>query len=318
MAKAKKMEEATAVEVIETKEVDFGDLALKVEKPSLNKDKTVTISGNFTELGANIRKLVDRYKNTELTEDNVEYVKTLKKQFVSLRTGVEREIKEWKTVYLDPAEDLLKAMQKELLAIIDEGESALGVQLDAYDQRRKDELTMVLKDYVAEYTEKYELRDEYATQIQLKKQYYNKTAKEEETIADIEAQAKELSRKQREYDAGVQLIKAECEEAGLLPDAYIRELDYKVATEIIVEIKQDKKSKAELEKKAQEEGKVTIGEDADSEVAQQIAKATELPEAQDEERERVLRVHYKASQAKLMSRFFTENNIKFEFIKTDF
>ena len=318
MAKAKKMEETTEVEVIETKEVDFGDLALKVEKPSLNKDKTVTISGNFTELGANIKKLVDRYKNTELTEDNVEYVKTLKKQFVSLRTGVEREIKEWKTVYLDPAEDLLKAMQKELLAIIDEGESALGVQLDAYDQRRKDELTMVLKDYVAEYTEKYELRDEYATQIQLKKQYYNKTAKEEETIADIEEQAKELSRKQREYDTGVQLIKAECEEAGLLPDAYIRELDYKVATEIIVEIKQDKKSKSELEKKAQEEGKVTIGEDADSEVAQQIAKATELPEAQDEERERVLRVRYKASQAKLMSRFFTENNIKFEFIKTDF
>ena len=316
MAKTKKIEEVKEVEVAEVKEVDFGDLELKIEKPLLNKDKTVTISGNWTELGANIQKVVDRYKNTVLTEDNVEYVKTLKKQFVSLRTGVEREVKEWKTVYLNPAEDLLKMMSKELLAIIDEGESALGAQLDEYDQKRKDELTEVLNDYVAEAVEKYGLREEYATQIQLKKQYYNKTQKEEDTIEDIDAQAKELKEKQKNYDNGVTLIKAECEEAGLLPDAYIRELSYRNAMEIIVEIKQDKKSKAELEAKAEGGEKVVIGEDEDSEIAKQMKEATSLPE--DEERTRVLRVTYKASQAKLMAHFFKENGIKFEFINVDF
>lgn len=316
MAKAKKTEEVKEVVVSEVKEVDFGDLELKIEKPLLNKDKTVTISGNWTELGANIQKVVDRYKNTVLTEDNVEYVKTIKKQFVSLRTGVEREVKEWKTVYLNPAEDLLKMMSKELLAIIDEGESALGAQLDEYDQKRKDELTEVLNDYVAEAVEKYGLRDEYATQIQLKKQYYNKTQKEEDTIEDINAQAKELSVKQKDYDNGVVLIKMECEDSGLLPDSYIRELAYHSASEIIIEIKQDKKSKAELEAKAEGGEKVVIGEDEDSEIAKQMKEATSLPE--DEERTRVLRVTYKASQAKLMARFFKENSIKFEFINADF
>ena len=311
--KAKKMEVEDEVVVTEVKDVDFGDLELKIAKPSLNTDKTVTITGNWKSLGDNIQKVVDRYKGTKLTEDNVEYVKLLKKQFVSLRTGVEHEIKEYKTIYINPAEDLLKAMSKELLAIIDEGESALGRQLDEYDQRRKDELTVILKDYVDEAVKKYHLRDEYATQIQLIKQYYNKTQKEEDTIADIDRQAKELQEKQSQYDNGVALIKAECEESGLLPDAYIRELAYRNAMEIIMEIKQDKKAQAELKAKESEGEKIVIGEDEDSEIAKQIGKATSLPE--DEERTRILRVTYKSSQAKLMGRFFKENNIQIEFIE---
>ena len=316
MAQKKVKEMAEEVVVTEVKDVDFGDLELKIEKPVLNKDKAVTIGGNWDSLKANIKKVVDKYKGTQLTEDNVDYVKSLKKQFVSLRTGVELDFKNYKTAYLDPAENLIKAVKAELLAVIDEGESALDKQLDEYDQRRKDELTIILKDYVAESVEKYHLRDEYATQIQLKKNYYNKTAKEEETIADIEAQAKELADKQSAYDNGVALIKAECEESGLLPDSYIRELSYRNAMEIIMEIKQDKKAQAELKAKAEEEEKVTIGADVDSAIAQQMKKATSIPE--DEVRTKVLRVTYKASQAKLMSRFFKENGIKFEFINSDF
>ena len=314
MAKEKKME--AEVVVGEVKDVDFGDLALKIAKPTLNADKTVTISGNFSELGANIQKVVDRYKGTQLTEDNVEYVKTLKKQFVSLRTGVEREVKEWKDVYLDPAEDLLKAMKNELLAIISEGESALGKQLDEYDQRRKDELTIVLNDYVADAVEKLGLREEYATKIVLKKEYYNKTQKEEDSIDDINAQAEELSRKQKDYDNGVALIKMECEDAGLLPDSYIRELEYHSASEIIMEIKQDKKAKAELEKKAEEGEKVVIGADADSEIAKQMERATKLNKA--EKKTKVIRVTYLPSQAKLLGEFFKKNSIEFEFINQDF
>lgn len=317
MAKEKKME--TEVVVGEVKDVDFGDLALKIAKPTLNADKTVTISGNFAELGANIQKVIDRYKGTQLTEDNVEYVKTLKKQFVSLRTGVEREVKEWKDVYLDPAEDLLKAMKNELLAIISEGENALGAQLDEYDQRRKNELTVILNDYVNDAIEKFGLRSEYATKIVLKKEYYNKTQKEEDSIDDINAQAEELSRKQKDYDNGVALIKMECEDSGLLPDSYIRELEYHSASEIIMEIKQDKKTRAEMQKKAEEGEKVVIGKPSDSELAQQMAKATKLNKSEEaEKRTRVLKVTYLSSQAKLMGDFFKTNNIEFEFIKQDF
>lgn len=315
MAKEKKMK-TTDVVVSEVKDVDFGDLELKIAKPTLNADKTIVVSGNFSDLGEKIQAIVDRYKGTKLTEDNVDYVKTLKSQFVSLRTGIERERKEYKKVYIDPAEKLIDSMCKELLKIVDEGESALGAQLEEYDQRRKDELTLVLNDYVAEAVEKYTLREEYATQIQLKKEYYNKTQKEEDSIDDINAQAEELAKKQKEYDTGVELIKAECEDAGLLPDAYIRELQYKVATEIILEIKKDKKSRAEMLKKAEEDGKVEIGADADSEIAMQIEKATHLDKA--EKKTKVLRITYLPSQAKALTEFFDKSGIQYEFIKTGF
>ena len=313
MKKESKM--AEEVVVTEVKDVDFEDLELKIEKPVLNKDKAITIGGNWDNLKANIKKVVDKYKGTQLTEDNVDYVKALKKQFVSLRTGVELDFKNYKTAYLDPVDSLLKAVKMELLAVIDEGESALGKQLDAYDQRRKDELTVILKEYVDEAAEKYHLRDEYKAQIQLIKQYYNKTQKEEDSITDIDRQAKELADKQTTYDNGVTLIKAECEESGLLPDAYIRELAYRNAMEIIMEIKQDKKAQAELKAKVEAGEKVVIGADEDSEIVKQMEKATSIPE--DEERTRVLRVTYKGSQAKLMARFFKENGIKFEFINVN-
>lgn len=284
--------------VTETKEVGFADLELKIAKPVLNTDKTMCIKGNFEELGANIQRVVDKYKGTQLTEENVDYVKTLKKQFTSLRTGIERERKEYKKVYLDPAEDLLDSMCKELLKIVDEGESALKTQLDAYDEKRKNELTIILNEYVEYAAKKHNLREEYSSQIVLRKEYYNKTQNEEDSANDIENQAIELEKKQKEYDTGVMLITAECEESGMIAEPYIRELKYKCAAEIIIEIKQDKKVNAEPEA--------------------ELYKAEKITEKQDEVRTRVLKVTYTASQAVLMKDFFTRNGIKFTFIKTDF
>lgn len=310
----KKMEKAVVVEG--EKEVGFGELELKIQKPALNADKTLSISGNFEELGNKIQKVVDKYKNEVLTEENVGYIKNLKSQFVSLRTGIERERREYKKVYLDPATKLINAMCDELQKIVAEGENALGAQLDAYDQRRKDELTVILNEYKDEAAAKHNLRDEYKDQIQLIDKYYNKTQNEEDSADDIERQAAELEKKQKEYDSGVALITTECNDAGLLPDAYLRELQYKSAMEIILEIKQDKKTRDEMKAKEAAGEKIVIGEP----ITEELKKAVTLDSKEDKEelRTRVLRVTYKPEQAKLMASFFRENKIQFEFIQTDF
>ena len=311
---AKKMEKAVVVEG--EKEVGFGELELKIQKPALNADKTLSITGNFEELGNKIQKVVDKYKNEVLTEENVGYIKNLKSQFVSLRTGIERERKEYKKVYLDPATKLINAMCDELQKIVAEGENALGAQLDAYDQRRKDELTVILNEYKDDAAAKHNLRDEYKDQIQLIDKYYNKTQNEEDSADDIERQAAELEKKQKEYDSGVALITTECNDAGLLPDAYLRELQYKSAMEIILEIKQDKKTRDEMKAKEAAGEKIVIGEP----ITEELKKAVSLDSKEDKEelRTRVLRVTYKPEQAKLMASFFRENKIQFEFIQTDF
>ena len=310
----KKMEKAVVVE--EEKEVGFGELELKIQKPALNADKTLSISGNFEELGNKIQKVVDKYKNEVLTEENVGYIKNLKSQFVSLRTGIERERREYKKVYLDPATKLINAMCDELQKIVAEGENALGAQLDAYDQRRKDELTVILNEYKDEAAAKHNLRDEYKDQIQLIDKYYNKTQNEEDSADDIERQAAELEKKQKEYDSGVALITTECNDAGLLPDAYLRELQYKSAMEIILEIKQDKKTRDEMKAKEAAGEKIVIGEP----ITEELKKAVTLDSKEDKEelRTRVLRVTYKPEQAKLIASFFHENKIQLEFLNTGF
>ena len=313
----KKMEKEVAVEG--EKEVGFGELELKIQKPALNADKTLSISGNFEELGNKIQKVVDKYKNEVLTEENVGYIKNLKSQFVSLRTGIERERREYKKVYLDPATKLINAMCDELQKIVAEGENALGAQLDAYDQRRKDELTVILNEYKDEAAAKHNLRDEYKDQIQLIDKYYNKTQNEEDSADDIERQAAELEKKQKEYDSGVALITTECNDAGLLPDAYLRELQYKSAMEIILEIKQDKKTRDEMKAKEAAGEKIVIGEPITEELKKAISlDSKESKEDKEELRTRVLRVTYKPEQAKLMASFFSENKIQFEFIQTNF
>lgn len=311
---AKQME--TEVVEVEKKPAEFGELELKIAKPTLNADKTLNVSGNFEELAGKIQAVVDRYSGTQLTEENVGYVKTLKQQFVSLRTGIERERKEWTKVYIDPADKLVKSMCSELLSIVAKGEEALGSQLEAYDEKRKAELTVILKEYIADAVAKHGLREEYATQIQLIDKYYNKTQHEEDSADDIERQACELEKKQKEYDSGVALITAECNDAGFLAETYIRELNYKSAMEIVLEIKADKKSKAELEAKVNAGEKIVVGEP----ITEELKKAMfhDEKESKAELRTRVLRVTYKPEQAKLMARFFKENNIQFEFINTGF
>ena len=311
---AKQME--TEVVEVEKKPAEFGELELKIAKPTLNADKTLNVSGNFDELAGKIQAVVDRYSGTQLTEENVGYVKTLKQQFVSLRTGIERERKEWTKVYIDPADKLVKSMCSELLSIVAKGEEALGSQLEAYDEKRKAELTIILKEYVADAVAKHGLREEYATQIQLIDKYYNKTQHEEDSADDIERQACELEKKQKEYDSGVALITAECNDAGFLAETYIRELNYKSAMEIVLEIKADKKSKVELEAKVNAGEKIVVGEP----ITEELKKALfhDEKESKAELRTRVLRVTYKPEQAKLMARFFKENNIQFEFINTGF
>lgn len=314
-AKAKKMAEEKAVAAAEAKEVDFGDgLELHINKPALNTDKTLSISGNFSELGSKIKAVVDRYKGVQLTEDNVSYVKTLKGQFASLRTGIERERKEYQKVYITPAKKLIDSMCDELQSIVAEGEKALGDQLDAYDQKRKDELTVILKEYAADSAARHNLREEYACQIQLIDKYYNKTQDEEDSADDIERQAAELEKRQKEYDAGVKLITAECEGAGLLPDAYLRELQYKSAMEIILEIKQDRKTRDEMKAKEAAGEKIAIGEP----ITEELRKAVSLDSKEEENRTRVMRIVYKPENAKKIAQAMKELCVSFEFINTDF
>lgn len=293
-------------------EIGFTNFELEIAKPVLSEDNTMIIDGNFEFVANKIKALVDQYKGTVLTEDNIAYVKAVKAHFTSLRTGIENKRSSWKKMYIDPASKTVDAMCKELQQIVAEGENALKEQLDEYDQKRKDELTLVLTDYINDAVKKYELNEKFACEVIIKKNYYNKTQNEEDSYADIMEQAKQAKEKQNSYEQAVMLIQAECEGTLLVVDSYIRQLEYKNVAEIILLIKLDKKKAEELLKEVEEKQtsgeKITIGEPIDLE----LTKSNSFEE--DEMKEKVLRIRYRPEQAKLLSSFFKENKIEFEFI----
>lgn len=319
MAGTKKMENAVAG--AQTKEASFSNMELQISKPRLAKDGSLEVIGNFTELSQKITSVVEKYKGTVLTEDNVGYVKALKTQFQKLRTGIDSKRKDWKKFYITTPSKLLDAMCDDLQKIIAEGETSLGKQLEAFDQRRKDELTEVLKGYVEEAVASHGLREEYATQIVLKDKYYNLTQKEEDSADDIEAQAVELEKKQREYDAGLELINLELEGTMLVADTYIRQLEYKSANEIVLQIKKDKIESARLyeeAKKKEAEGKsVEIGEPIDEKLKKLIQAEAVPPKSNKfgDVRERTLWIRYKKEVAQDILDFFTEHGVEFKFLK---
>nr|DAO97398.1 MAG TPA: Protein of unknown function (DUF1351) [Caudoviricetes sp.] len=301
-------------------EVDFADVDdFKFNAPVVaEKSNSIIVSSNADKLKIKIQAIVDRYKGTELTEENVDYVKTLKSNFVSLRTGIERERKEWNKVYIDPMKKTVDAVCKELQSIVAEGENALGSQLEAYDQKRKDALTEVLEDYRQDAIRKHNLREEYAEQLVLKDKYYNKTQNEEDSADDIEEQAKELEKRQTEYDSSVALIKAECEGSALVPQTYIDQLKYRSAMELILKIKNDKKESQRLyeEIKAKEEAgeKIVLGKP----VEEARVLMDDTGDDFDEVKVRKLELTYKASQTQAVTDLFSQLKklgVAYKFIK---
>ena len=287
-------------------------LELKIKKPVMTKDGTVTINGNFTEVAEKIKAIVDQYKGTILTEDNVSYVKTVKSQFVSLRTAIERERKEYKKVYITPHSRLIDSMCDQLQQLVAEGEDALTVQLEEYDNKRKEELTKILKDYMAMNCD---LTEDEKAKVVLKKEYYNKTQKEEDTYNDIDAQIEALKQAKKDREAAIMLIESELEGTNIPPQPYIRQLEYHNITEVILQIKADKK-RMEEEKKEKD----VVIEKATPEVYLSKDNDSEIPVAKTEEdteeiRTRVMQIWYTASQAEKLNKFFSECGIKFKFVK---
>ena len=137
--------------------------------------------------------------------------------------------------------------------------------------------------------------------------YYNKTQKEEDTYNDIDAQIEALKQEKKDREAAIMLIESELEGTNIPSQPYIRQLEYHNATEVILQIKADKK-RMEEEKKAKD---ILTADDSVDILTDEQATDTDTEEI----RTRVMQIWYTESQAEKLNKFFRECGIKFKFIK---
>ena len=93
---------------------------------------------NFEELKAELSERLDYYRGIVVTEDTIKESKDDRANLNKLRTAIDTRRKDIKKAYLQPYNEF-EAKCKELTVLIDEPIKAIDVQLQAFEDKRKEE-----------------------------------------------------------------------------------------------------------------------------------------------------------------------------------
>lgn len=149
------------------------------------------VEGNFDVYKADLIKQIEGYKSSPLTEETVAPVKSAIR---SLRTTLEKIESTAVAAYFDSPKKALKAQFAELYSIIAEGESKVDAIIAEDTRKRNEATTNRLTAYITAKAVQEMLPEDAVEYVILEKAYYNKTAKESETLDSIDAQLVQLKK----------------------------------------------------------------------------------------------------------------------------
>lgn len=188
------------------KAADTKELLVRPEWKAVEA-KSYDVVANFDAIEAYLRQEAGRYKGVAFSPENMAQVEQANKEMARLRidlTAVKNDVK--KKRFNDPKSRFDTKMDA-LIAIAVEVENDTKKVLDAKDQERIDELNEAFDDYCAKFQKQFNLRPEFEQRVERRKSFYNKTAKESESKADLLAQYEALAKEQTAHDANESLIK---------------------------------------------------------------------------------------------------------------
>lgn len=170
-----------------------------------------SISGNFDQYKNELTKQIEGYKNMPLTEETVAPVKSAIRQ---IRTTLEKIESTAIGAYFDTPKKTLKAQFAELYSIIAEGESKVDAIIAEDTRRRNDETTERLIKYITSKAAGMAVESDVVDYVVLKKAYFNKTAKETDTLNDIDDQLASLEQNFAAYLRADKKIRKLADELG--------------------------------------------------------------------------------------------------------
>jgi len=150
-----------------------------------------SITGNFDAYKQDLISQMENYKGMPLTEETVAPVKSAIR---SIRTTLEKIESTAVSAYFDSPKKTMKAQFAELYSIIAEGESKVDAVIAEDTRQRNDETTTRLIGYITSKIKDMALESDVVDYVALKKSYYNKTAKEIETLNDIDAELVQMEK----------------------------------------------------------------------------------------------------------------------------
>lgn len=215
-------------------------LPVLVEPKILSADLSVQV--NWDDVKKSLAAYIDKYQGLIVTDDNLDDSSKALREIVTVRTSIQKFEVNGKRTTKKPYDDFAAGC-KELLKIVQQAETPLREQLDAYDQRRVAALVAKIS---GEYIKKsYDagLRPEYTRTIDQAvveidhPKWLNKTQAWADTISDIDALVTEDLQRQRASDDAAELMQSR-REVGQMQIMAVNQ-QYGLSTPITEEILTD-------------------------------------------------------------------------------
>lgn len=187
----------------------------------------------------------------DMTDENIERVRFLKKGIVGWRTSFEKQAKDYvKAVYKAPM-DVFNAAANEVLSEIKEMEAQADEVLDKEEQKRVDNINTVLDGLIADFEEEFKIT---FPDVERKKSYYNKTADMKVVAEDLREQFKAKAAEIKQKEADRRMVERACDDERLNKELYVSMLAYEPASVIIEKIEAEKERLNKIATEAKDDG----------------------------------------------------------------
>ena len=198
-----------------------------------NADSTLAAQKEFLELRlAAVLKM-------EMTDENIERVRTVKKGIVGWRNAFDKQVKDYvKATYKGPM-DVFKTAADAIMDDISKMEAQCDEILDKEEEKRRAQVNAAIDGLIEDLSDEFGFEFE----VERKKEYYNKTADMKAVAQDLreQYQAEASARKQKEAD--IKLIEKACsgEFADYInPKTYTDMLAYEPASVVFEKVEAEK------------------------------------------------------------------------------
>lgn len=169
--------------------------------------KSYDVEANFAEVETYLKGVRAKYKDVAFSPENIDEVVKVKAEMVGLRTSLTSITDAVKKQRFNGPKKTFETVMNALIAIAGEVEAEVDKVLAAKDQERIDELNEVFEGYKEHFQTVFGLEESFLARVELKKHWYNKTAKEKESKDELEAQFKTLKTEQTARNGSIKLIK---------------------------------------------------------------------------------------------------------------
>ena len=160
---------------------------------------------NKDEIKTYFEAQLEKYKGLVVTEENYKEMVSAKNEIVKYRTTLDKFCKEKKRE-LKRAIELFEEEVNEVLKVVYDAEKPLAEQIKYFDEKEVQAKTETINKFIEKMVEKYNVRAEYAEQLQRDKRWLNKTAKMKDIEISIEGMMIEISKRQQSDDDYKQIL----------------------------------------------------------------------------------------------------------------